>query len=257
MKDKFLKITSAVLLLVSFLSFGFGKMENPELLFYAVISAALCLPLAFKAAKRAGNSKIFYTILIVGSFFFVVSLINYAIFMVDHYGDSNGIVATIFLLCLSVIVVGLLFLAIPDEGWRANSKLFNRMRYLRLPLFHLFYVFLVLIVIISAGLTYFGNYHLEILLVVSTCFQIIAAFIIEPLNPSKPYKIFNIIMAIFSIGIFFCYFYRLVEISIGEEINIIKAAFLTLITLFVLVGFLNFVQERWFKDVAYKIRHGS
>ncbi len=244
-----------ILLLASILFLGQGKVANPELLFYAVISAALCLPLAFKTAKRAENPEIFYTILTASGFFFVVSLINYVIFIVDHYGDSSGMVATIFLLCLSVIVAGLLFLAIPDEEWR--YKLFHRLRYLRLPLFHLFYVFLVLIVIISAGLTYFGNYHLEILLVMSACFQISAAFIIEPLNPSKPYKVFNIIMAIFSIGIFFCYFYRLVEISIGKEIDIIKATFLTLVTLFILVGFLNFAGKRWFEGLAHKIRHGT
>jgi hypothetical protein len=256
MSDKFLKTNSWILLSVSVLFWLGGRIFNEELFLFSFIAATFCLPLVTKFVRE--GKTLFVLSLIVGGFLFLLSALDYVKFSVQHYGQINSLVSAIMTFFFAVTTMCLITIVISNNESRKEVNPRPRWQRLwRLPLFHLFYLPLVLVVFVSACLVYFGGYHLEVLLVVSAIFQVTASCLAEKLRPHTLYRIINAIFSTGSILILFCFFYRLIEIGIGQEIGISRAIMSTLVFLLFFSGFLDFANKRWFSKIAKEMRHIS
>ena len=256
MSDKFLKTNSLVLVLVSILFWLGGRIFNEELFLFSFIAATFCLPLVTKFVRE--GKTLFVLSLVVSGFLFLLSALDYVKFSVQHYGQINSLTSAITTLLFAIIVMCLITVVISNNESRNEVNPRPRWQRLwRLPLFHFFYLLLVLVVFVSAGLVYFGGYHLEVLLVVSASFQLAASCLTEKLRPHLLYRIINAILSTFSILLLFCFFYRLIEIGVGQEIGISRAIMSTLVFLLLFAVFLDFANNRWFSKIAKEMRHIS
>lgn len=256
MSDKFLKTNSWVLLLVSVLFWLGGRIFNEELFLFSFIATTFCLPLVTKFVRE--GKTIFVLSLVASGFLFLLSALDYVKFSVQHYGQINSLVSAITTFFFAATTMCLVTIVISNNESRNEVNPRPRWQRLwRLPLFHLFYLLLVITVFVSACLVYFGGYHLEVLLVVSASFQLTASCLVEKLNPHWLYRIINVILLTFSILLLFCFFYRLIEIGVGQEIGISRAIISTLVFLLLFSGFLGFANNRWFTKIAKEMRHIS
>jgi hypothetical protein len=166
--EKFFKTASLVLAAAAFILWLQGRIFNGELFFFSFMTAALCLPLAFKFARQEGG--LFILVLSFSVIFFLTSAVDYAGFAISKYGTIGGTITIIILVYFAIVVIGLMtVVSLSEKGNKIKPSV------LRKRIFNLFNLLLFLLTMVMAILVYFFEYPWEIFLVTSSCFSMMAA----------------------------------------------------------------------------------